>query len=206
MTESYYISISPNSRLYQRLYTEPVIYKLFVGSYHYRFKIIDEGDPETQEKLEYWIENFADLFHSETEIRSFIGDFQAEIENASLKTAYLEQITPRIAEALSRKLKQHQNENADIVWKLLNGDRYFEVHGKREFRLVPLPTVHAGARMLMQMEPQDLFEIDSDWTIEKSLNKRNESMEEYCARCFSYWKDLYIEAAEQENEILIGTS
>ncbi|BAU12765.1 hypothetical protein LEP3755_32960 [Leptolyngbya sp. NIES-3755] len=207
MTESYYISISLHSRLYQRLCTEPVIYQLFAGSYHSRFRLIDENEPETiEEALEYWTETYPNLFHTETKTRRIIENFQVEIENASLRTAYLEQIEPRIAEALSQELRQRQSEDIEVVRKLLYGDRYFEVHGQREFKLVPLPTVQAGAKMLMQMEPQDLFEIDSDWTIEKSLNKRDESMEECCARFFSYWKDLYLDAAEQENVILIAST
>ena len=57
--------------------------------------------------------------------------------------------------------------------------------------LVSVSLVQEGAKILREITPEMLFARDQRW-------------EEWCLENFEEWRNLYIEAAEKSEEILVG--
>lgn len=208
----YYMAISPQSRLYNRLQQEKAMYILFAQSFSCQFEVIsEEDDPEDiEETLEYLMEGSPDVFTSEAETRRLIDEFQAEIERADIRVAYLEKTHREIQDRLTQELNRRQSNDVSLLPNLFNGERYFVSgsfslsSGGTELPLVSQPMVQQGARILSETNVRSLFEVDEDMDCERLLNYRGYTREEYHARDFCYWKALYLEAAAAQEEILVG--
>lgn len=201
-----YRAIPPTSTLYEGLQQEKAFNTLMVSLFPYgcgiyRFFEI-EGD-EVEEILEWVIESNQDTFGSESEVRSWINEFQSELERTrnlypgiENRTASMEKSSYEIEKRLVQELTRRQGEDAtDIVSRLMFGDQTLASHlvppEGDVLGLISLPLVQEGARILQEVEPEMLFTEDEDW-------------QKWYMEHFQKWRELYFLAAENQEEILVG--
>jgi hypothetical protein len=201
----FYNAIPPESNLYQRLQTERALMLLVerlspYGNGIFRFFEIEPA--EVDEILNDLIEEHQNILGSRSEATAWIEQFREEIRRTceaypgiEARGTMLESAT-RIERRLSQKLAEQQVENAsERVRSLIDGVQDFAPHfsgSDYEFRMmfVPLSLVRERARLLQGIDPDTLFTEQED----EGRYYRDQVM---------WLRNLYLEAAEKNEEILV---
>lgn len=200
-----YSAIPPESNFYKRLHEERAFAILMSSLFVYGngiFRFFEIESEEVEEILEWVVESEQDTFGSELEVSSCINEFRSELyrtRNAypgiEDRTASLEKTSHEIEQRLSQELTKRQVKNADeMARKLIYGDRTLAPHLLSEqdsLGLVSLSLVRVGARLLQEIYPETLFTL-------------NELQEEWASDHYKQWRNLYLAANENNEEILTG--
>ena len=200
-----YSAIPPTSTLYARVQKEKAFTTLIVSLFDYGCGIFCffEIEPDEVEEILGWVmEAHQDTLGSESEAKRWIGEFRAELERTRNlypgiedRTAFIEKCSDEIEKRLLQKLREKQGEDAsELVSKLMFGEQTLAPHllpADDSLELVSLSLVQEGAKILREITPEMLFARDQGW-------------EEWCLENFEEWRNLYIEAAEKSEEILVG--
>lgn len=204
-----YNAIPPQSTLYKRLQQEKAFNTLMVYLFPYGngvFRFFEIEHNEVEEILEWMIESRQDTLGSESEARYWINEFQSELERTRNlypgiedRAALLEKSADEIEKRLVQELSRRQGKDAtELVKRLMFGDQTFTPHfvtpiEYESLELVSLPLVQEGAIILREVEPEMLFIRDEGW-------------QEWCMEQYEWLRELYLEAAENQEEILIGSA
>ncbi|MBD2528482.1 hypothetical protein H6G97_02460 [Nostoc flagelliforme FACHB-838] len=109
------------------------------------------------------------------------------------RRASLEKTSVEIEKRLSQELSRRKVVNADeIVEKLMFGDQTLApllLSTEESLGLISRELVSEGASIFRQIDPETLFARD-----------------ESCFDDFEGWRDLYLLAAEKNEEILVGVA
>lgn len=199
-----YSAIPPDSNLYQRLQTEKALMLLVERLFPYGngiFRFFEIEPAEVDEILNDVTEEHQNILGSKSEATVWIEQFQEEIRRTCAaypgiedRSTMLESAT-RIEQRLSQKLVEQQVENASEIRSLIDGVQDFAPHlssSDYEFRMmfVPLSLVREGARLLQEVDPNTLF-------------TEQEDEGRYYRDQFMWLRNLYLEAAEKNEEILV---
>ncbi|NJL41375.1 MAG: hypothetical protein HC840_21675 [Leptolyngbyaceae cyanobacterium RM2_2_4] len=201
----FYSAIPVESSLYQRLQTERALLLLMERLFPYGkgiFHFFEIEPAEVDEILSDVIEGHQNILGSESETTAWIDEFREEIRRTREaypgiedRSTMLESIA-RIERRLSQKLAEQQVENAsERVRRLIEGVQNFAPHlSSEDYRFgmmsVPLSLVQEDARLLREIDPDTLF-------------AEQEDEGRYYRDQFMWLRNLYLEAAERNEEILI---
>ncbi|PHJ66101.1 hypothetical protein VF14_16155 [Nostoc linckia z18] len=202
-----YSAIPPSSTLYARLQHEKALTILVVSLFSYGcgiYRFFEIEPEEINEILEDAIETHQQTFGSELEAHQVIAQLQSELRRTCQaypgiedRTALLEKSSAEIQERLSQELSRRQISNAnEIVQKLIFGDRTLAptlLPPEESLGLISRELVSQGASILGQIDPEALFVRDQSW-------------EGWCLNGLEHWKNLYLSAAENNEEILVGVA
>ncbi|MEH2440402.1 hypothetical protein [Nostoc sp.] len=202
-----YSAIPPSSTLYSRLQREKAISLLVVSLFPYGcgiFRFFEIDPEEVNEILEDVIETHQETFGSELEADRVIAELRAELRltrkaypGIEDRRASLEKTSVEIGERLSQELSRRKFANADkIVEKLMFGDQTLAptlLSREESLGLISRQLVSEGASILRQIDSETLF-------------ARNEDREGWCLDHFERWRDLYLSAAEKNEEILVAVA
>lgn len=166
------------------------------------FRFFEIEPAEIDEILNDVIEEHQNILGSESEATVWIDQFREEIRltceaypGIEDRSTMLESAT-RIERRLSQKLVEQQVENAsERVRSLIVGVQDFAPHlsgADFEYRMmvVPLSLVQEGARLLQEIDPNTFFTEQED---ERGYNRTQ----------FTGLRNLYLEAAERNEEVLV---
>lgn len=196
-----YSAIPPSSTLYARLQSQKALSILVVSLFPYGcgiFRFFEIEPEEINEILEDVIETHQETFGSELEADWVIAELRSElrltrqaypgIEN---RIASLEKTSAEIEKRLSQELSRRKFANADkIVEKLMFGDQTLVptlLSTDESLGLISRELVSEGASIFRQIDPETLFARD-EWYFDD----------------FERWRNLYLSAAEKNEEILVG--
>lgn len=214
-----YQAIPPGSNFYKRVRRERKL-NILLQSFFCHCGIFDSFDinspnnislddrrkedinDELTEILEDILEQYNDVFDSELEIRSVLAEYRHELTIACRDFPGIEgrwASMQKTGEAIEKRLSdefQKRNFPDYLPSYMMYGDGGFDEDLwtiKDEYlTLISRETVHEGAIVLRQIDPQDLLE-----TIEDGFN-------EACLRDFTRWRNLYLAADEHGDEILMN--
>lgn len=196
-----YSAIPPSSTLYARLQSQKALSILVVSLFPYGcgiFRFFEIEPEEINEILEDVIETHQETFGSELEADWVIAELRSElrltrqaypgIEN---RIASLEKTSAEIEKRLSQELSRRKFANADkIVEKLMFGDQTLAptlLSTDESLGLISRELVSEGASIFRQIDPETLFARD-EWYFDD----------------FERWRNLYLSAADKNEEILVG--
>lgn len=196
-----YSAIPRGSTLYTRLQREKALSILVVSLFPYGcgiFRFFEIEAEEINEILEDVIETHQETFGSEREADRVITELRSELRltrqaypGIEDRTASLEKTSVEIEKRLSQELSRRKFANADeIVEKLMFGDQTLAptlLSTEDSLGLISRELVSEGASILRQIDPETLF-------------ARNE----WCFDDFKRWRNLYLLAAEKNEEILVA--
>ncbi len=196
-----YSAIPPGSTLYARLQHEKALSILVVYLFPYGcgiFRFFEIDPEEINEILEDVIETHQETFGSEREADRVITELRSELRltrqaypGIEDRRASLEKTSVEIEKRLSQELSRRKVANADeIVGKLMFGDQNLAptlLSTEDSLGLISRDLVSEGASILRQIDPETLF-------------TRNE----WCFEDFERWRNLYLLAAEKNEEILVA--
>ncbi|GEM_PF-1796501 len=202
-----YSAIPPCSTLYTRLQSEKALSILVVSLFPYGcgiFRFFEIEPEEINEILEDVIETHQETFGSELEADRVIAELRSELRltrqaypGIEDRTALLEKSSAEIGERLSQELSRRKVANADkIVEKLMFGDQTLAptlLSTEESLGLISRELVSEGASIFRQIDPETLFARDEGW-------------EGWCLDHLERWKGLYLSAAENNEEILVGVA
>jgi hypothetical protein len=200
-----YSAIPPGSDLYKRLNEERAFAILMSSLFVYGngiFRFFEIESEEVEEILEWVVESQQDTFGSELEVSSWINEFRSELDRTRNahpgvedRTASLEKTADEIQQRLLQELIEKQIDDAgEIANKLIYGDRTLAPHLLPEqdsLGVVSRLLVRLGATILQEIYPETLFTPD-------------ELQEEWASDHYRRWRNLYLAANENNEEILIG--
>ncbi|MBN3883034.1 MAG: hypothetical protein V7K64_06835 [Nostoc sp.] len=202
-----YSAIPPDSLLYARLQSQKALSILVVSLFPYGcgiFRFFEIEPEEINEILEDVIETHQETFGSELEADRVIAQFRSELRLT--RQAYpgiedrrtsLEKSSVEIEKRLSQELSRRKFANAHkIVEKLMFGDQTLAptlLSADESLGLISRELVSEGAGILRQIDPETLF-------------ARDEGRERWYLDHFERWRDLYLSAAEKNEEILVGVA
>ncbi|AVH63332.1 hypothetical protein [Nostoc sp. 'Peltigera membranacea cyanobiont' N6] len=198
-----YSAIPPSSTLYARLQREKALSLLVVSLFPYGcgiFRFFEIDPEEVNEILEDVIETHQETFGSELEADRVISELRFELRltrqaypGIEDRTALLEKTSVEIGERLSQELLRRNVANADeIVDKLMFGDKTLAptlLSTEESLGLISYELVSEGASIFRQIDPETLFARD-----------------ESCFEDFERWRNLYLLAAEKNEEILVAVA
>ncbi|MEH2170936.1 MAG: hypothetical protein V7K41_30660 [Nostoc sp.] len=196
-----YSAIPPDSPLYACLQREKALSILVVSLFPYGcgiFRFFEIEPEEINEILEYVIETHQETFGSELETDRIIAELRSELRltrqaypGIKDRTASLEKSSAEIEKRLSQELSRRKFANADeIVEKLMFGDQTLAptlLSTDESLGLISRKLVSEGARIFRQIDPETLF-ARNEWYLDD----------------FERWRNLYLSAAEKNEEILVG--
>jgi len=197
-----YSAIPPSSTLYARLQHERAFSILMVALFPYGngiFRFFEIEPEEVDEILEDVIDRHQDEFGSESAAQ-VIDEFRSELEytrraypGIENRTASLEKSSTKIERRLLQELSSKQIANVDeFVEKLISGDQTFApalLTADESLGLISRELVSEGANVLRGIDPEMLFLKDSeDWYLSD----------------LKYWRNLYLAADANNEEILVG--
>jgi len=202
-----YSAIPPCSTLYARLQREKALSILVVSLFPHGcgiFRFFEIESEEINEILEDVIETHQETFGSELEADRVIAELRSELRltcqaypGIEDRTASLEKSSAEIEERLSQELSRKKFANAnEIVQKLMFGDQTLAptlLPTEESLGLISRELVSQGASILRQIDPEALFARDQSW-------------EGWCLNGLEHWKNLYLSAAENNEEILVGVA
>ncbi|MEH2019085.1 hypothetical protein [Nostoc sp.] len=202
-----YSAIPPDSLLYARLQSQKALSILVVSPFPYGcgiFRFFEIEPEEINEILEDVIETHQETFGSELEADRVIAQFRSELRltrqaypGIEDRRASLEKSSVEIEKRLSQELSRRKFANAHkIVEKLMFGDQTLAptlLSADESFGLISRELVSEGAGILRQIDPETLF-------------ARDEGRERWYLDHFERWRDLYLSAAEKNEEILVGVA
>ncbi|MEH2094766.1 hypothetical protein [Nostoc sp.] len=198
-----YSAIPPSSTLYARLQREKALSLLVVSLFPYGcgiFRFFEIDPEEVNEILEDVIETHQETFGSELEADRVISELRFELRltrqaypGIEDRIALLEKTSVEIGERLSQELSRRNVANADeIVDKLMFGDKTLAptlLSTEESLGLISYELVSEGASIFRQIDPETLFARD-----------------ESCFEDFERWRNLYLLAAEKNEEILVAVA
>ncbi|MEA5622594.1 hypothetical protein [Nostoc sp. UHCC 0251] len=198
-----YSAIPPSSTLYARLQSQKALSILVVSLFPYGcgiFRFFEIDAEEINEILEDVIETHQETFGSELEADRVIAELRSELRltrkaypGIEDRTALLEKTSVEIGERLLQELSRRKFANADeIVEKLMFGDRTLAptlLSTEESLGLISYELVNEGASILRQIDAETLFARD-----------------ESCFEDFERWRNLYLSAAEKNEEILVAVA
>ncbi|MEH2265270.1 hypothetical protein [Nostoc sp.] len=198
-----YSAIPPSSTLYSRLQREKALSILVVYLFHYGcgiFRFFEIDPEEINEILEDVIETQQETFGSELEADRVIAELRSELRltrqaypGIEDRIALLEKTSAEIEKRLSQELSRRKFANADeIVEKLMFGDRTLAptlLSTEESLGLISCELVSEGASIFRQIDPETLFARD-----------------ESCFEDFERWRNLYLLAADKNEEILVAVA
>ncbi len=198
-----YSAIPPGSTLYARLQHEKALSILVVYLFPYGcgiFRFFEIEAEEINEILEDVIETHQETFGSELEADWVIAQLRSELRltrqaypGIEDRRASREKTSVEIEKRLSQELSRRKVANADeIVQKLMFGDQTLAptlLSTEESLGLIFRELVSEGASIFRQINPETLFARD-----------------EWCFDDFERWRDLYLSAAEKNEEILVGVA
>ncbi|MEH1814855.1 MAG: hypothetical protein V7K26_24695 [Nostoc sp.] len=163
------------------------------------FRFFEIDPEEINEILEDVIETHQETFGSELEADRVISELRFELRltrQAYLgiedRRASLEKTSVEIEKRLSQELSRRKFANADeIVEKLMFGNRTLApmLSTEESLGLISRELVSEGASIFRQIDPETLFAKD-----------------ESCFEDFERWRNLYLLAAEKNEEILVAVA
>ncbi|MBE8966396.1 hypothetical protein IQ277_09110 [Nostocales cyanobacterium LEGE 12452] len=197
-----YSAILPGS-LYVRLQHEKALSILVVYLFPYGcgiFRFFEVEAEEINEILEDVIETHQETFGSELEADRVIAELRSELRltrqaypGIEGRRASLEKTSVEIEKRLSQELSRRKFANADeIVEKLMFGYQTLAptlLSIEESLGLISRELVSEGASIFRQIDPETLF-------------TRNE----WCFEDFERWRNLYLLAAEKNEEILVAVA
>ncbi|MDZ8066147.1 MAG: hypothetical protein RMY64_10995 [Nostoc sp. DedQUE08] len=203
MVSVFYSAIPPDSTLYARLLREKALSILVAYLFPYGcgiFRFFEIEPEEIDEIVEDVIETEQETFGSELEANWVIAQLRSELRltrqvypGIEDRTATLEKSSAEIKERLSQELSRRKFANADeIVEKLMFGDQTFALtllSAEESLGLISRELVSEGASIFRQIDPETVF-------------ARNE----WCFEDFERWRNLYLSAAEKNEEILVAVA
>ncbi len=198
-----YSAIPPGSTLYARLQSQKALSILVAYLFPYGcgiFRFFEIEPEEIDEILEDFIETHQEIFGSELEADRVIAQLRSELRltrqaypGIEDRRASLEKSSAEIKERLSQELSRIKIANADeIVDKLMFGDQTLAptlLSTEESLGLISRELVSEGASIFRQIDPETLF-------------TRNE----WCFEDFERWRNLYLLAAEKNEEILVAVA
>ncbi|MEH2353509.1 hypothetical protein [Nostoc sp.] len=197
-----YSAIPPGSTLYARLQSQKALSILVVSLFPYGcgiFRFFEIDPEEINEIFEDVIETHQETFGSELEADRVIAQLRSELRltrqaypGIEDRRASLEKTSVEIEKRLSQELSRRKFANADeIVEKLMFGDRILApmLSTEESLGLISRELVSEGASIFRQIDPETLFARD-----------------ESCFEDFEGWRDLYLSAAEKNEEILVAVA
>ncbi|MEH2201345.1 hypothetical protein [Nostoc sp.] len=198
-----YSAIPPSSTLHSRLQREKALSLLVVSLFPYGcgiFRFFEIDPEEVNEILEDVIETHQETFGSELEADRVIAELRSELRltrqaypGIEDRIALLEKTSVEIEKRLSQELSRRKFANADeIVEKLMFGDRTLAptlLSIEESLGLISCELVSEGASIFRQIDPETLFARD-----------------ESCFEDFEQWRNLYLLAAEKNEEILVAVA
>ncbi|MEH2286731.1 hypothetical protein [Nostoc sp.] len=197
-----YSAIPPGSTLYARLQSEKALSILVVSLFPYGcgiFRFFEIEAEEINEILEDVIETHQETFGSKLEADWVIAQLRSELRltrqaypGIEDRTASLEKTSVEIEKRLSQELSRRKFANAnEIVEKLMFGDQTLApmLSTEESLGLISRELVNEGASIFRQIDPETLF-------------TRNE----WCFEDFERWRNLYLLAANKNEEILVGVA
>lgn len=194
-------AIAPKSRLYERLHQERVFYILMIELFDVGWMTeLDDTSEEFQETLNILMEDFPDIFHSESVTEYWLNEFYAELERSgsSNRCIWVRKAYSEIRKRLSEEVSKIEGIDAiETVYKWMWGDLDFAsnlVPERESLRLISVEIVQEGARWLQQIDSEVLFP------------ELNSNLEEEQLRQFKQWRKMYLAAAEYQEAILVGVS
>ncbi|MEH2144953.1 hypothetical protein [Nostoc sp.] len=195
-----YSAIPPCSTLYARLQSEKALSILIVSLFPYGcgiFRFFEIEPEEINEILEDVIETHQETFGSQLEADWVVAELRSELRltrqaypGIEDRTALLEKTSVEIEKRLSQELSRRKVANADeIVEKLMFGDQTLApmLSTEESLGLISRELVSEGANIFRQIDSETLFTRD-EWYFDD----------------FKQWRDLYLSAAEKNEEILVG--
>ncbi|MHC5759348.1 hypothetical protein [Nostoc sp.] len=202
-----YSAIPPDSLLYARLQSQKALSIIVVSLFPYGcgiFRFFEIEPEEINEILEDVIETHQETFGSELEADRVIAQFRSELRltrqaypGIEDRRASLEKSSVEIEKRLSQELSRRKFANAHkIVEKLMFGDQTLAptlLSADESLGLISRELVSEGAGILRQIDPETLF-------------ARDEGRERWYLDHFERWRDLYLSAAEKNEEILVGVA
>ncbi|MEH1801847.1 MAG: hypothetical protein V7L13_22315 [Nostoc sp.] len=202
-----YSAIPLDSLLYARLQSQKALSILVVSLFPYGcgiFRFFEIEPEEINEILEDVIETHQETFGSELEADGVIAQFRSELRltrqaypGIEDRRASLEKSSVEIEKRLSQELSRRKFANAHkIVEKLMFGDQTLAptlLSADESLGLISRELVSEGAGILRQIDPETLF-------------ARDEGRERWYLDHFERWRDLYLSAAEKNEEILVGVA
>ncbi|OYD96822.1 hypothetical protein CDG76_08655 [Nostoc sp. 'Peltigera membranacea cyanobiont' 210A] len=197
-----YSAIPPGSTLYARLQSQKALSILVVSLFPYGcgiFRFFEIDPEEINEIFEDVIETHQETFGSELEADRVIAQLRSELRltrqaypGIEDRRASLEKTSVEIEKRLSQELSRRKFANADeIVEKLMFGDRILApmLSTEESLGLISRELVSEGASIFRQIDPETLFARD-----------------ESCFEDFEGWRNLYLLAAEKNEEILVAVA
>ncbi|MEH2151206.1 hypothetical protein [Nostoc sp.] len=202
-----YNAIPPSSTLYARLQREKALTILVVSLFPYGcgiFRFFEIEPEEINEILEDVIETHQETFGSELDADRIIAEFRSELRltrqaypGIEDRRASLEKTSAEIGERLLQELSRRKVANADeIVEKLMFGDQTLAptlLSTGESLGLISRELVSEGASIFRQIHPETLF-------------ARDEGRQGWCLDHLERWRNLYLSAAENNEEILVGVA
>jgi hypothetical protein len=199
-----YQAFPPQSIFYARLLKERAFQVLLhtLSPHGCGIFLFHKLDPEEiDEILEWVIEEHQDALGPEPQAREWVKDFLNELDRVretfpgiERRSVLLEKCLDEVEQRLIQHFAKMQSANAtEMVNKLLFGDQevpppphpYVAALG-----LVSLSLVREGARELERTQPESLF-------------PKGDASAEWCLGQFERWRQLYLDAAERGEVILI---
>lgn len=203
----HYWAVPPSSTLFRRLQTEKAFAALMGALFPYGcgiFYFFDEIDAEEREEiLEDAIESRRDVLGSEAEAKRWINEFRLELEHTrsaypgvERRTASLEKSSPLIEKRLLPEFNLLRNGDAvEFLRALMFGDqelgRDLGLSDEDILGLISPRLVREGAELLNGLDAEALF-------------AKNGVREEYYLEDFLHWRQLFREAAEEGELLLVG--
>lgn len=204
-----YSAIPPTSTFYQRLQTEKALATLVATLFHcggeiFQFFEIEPDEVDYLEILDEVIEEYQDVFGDEFEADRWVGEFRDEMRRTRKaypgiehRRAMFEKSASEIEARLTQpSIKTQGKDCSEIIRKLIFGDRDFVpdlVPSGYWLGLVPRSLVQEGAKLFQGIDPDTLF-------------TEAEDQDRWYRDQFKWWRDLYLEAAEKNEVILIAVS
>jgi hypothetical protein len=219
-----YMAISPQSVLYTRLQQEAAFYLLLLTLLDFGLTIPSSQSEEFQERIrnrpeiysnpsllaslerqvdeefqdlvETFIEGYPEVFSSESNIKDWITQFNAEVERAGCldrysKLEHYDKIATRLSTELSRREGRDMRSVVDsIMW----GDQTFEPNlapDRFPLNLISVEWVQEGAKLLQEISPETLF-------------SRTGGLEDWYLEMFEAWRSMYLAAAKHQEAIIVG--
>ncbi|MCU0552215.1 MAG: hypothetical protein MUC48_23025 [Leptolyngbya sp. Prado105] len=182
------------------------------------FEWLDDMEPEElEEEIGILIEDYPDVFSTQEQALPIIEQFEMYMQNCPLESAYLASYYLReIEHNLTQLLDTLQRNEHKLLSNLLcpdgsrNSPQQFNPHllsptvtgNFSNFSLLSSQIIQAGATLLRDIPPERIFDVPEPW------QDSNQGMcwDDEAATFFGYWRDLYLEAAERQDVMLIGVS
>jgi hypothetical protein len=141
-------------------------------------------------------------FSSRTEVDQVLDELSIELErlktlypNLVNRNAYLEKSQTMIEEKILQELnRKNINDADDIIKNLLYGNvplmpEFFDRYDEQLY-LVPYSIAKAGAQILREIEPRNLFAGE-------------DNPERYYREDFEQWKTFYLQASDNQEAVLV---